>query len=411
MGFRDRGVEIKTPDQIAQDAGRGRAGRRDPRAAPRARARRASPPASSTRSPRRTSVTGGGVPSFLGYGHPPFPARSAPRSTTRWCTASRVTGPSQDGDVDLHRLRRDRRRLARRRGDHRGRRRGGRRRPRADAGHRGVDVGRHRRRPPRWPGHRHLARRRVLRALAAAPVGRPATASSRSSPATASGPRCTSRPTCPTTAVPGGGPSSSAGWPWPWSRWSRSAAGTPSSTTDEWTVVTDDGSWAAHFEHTFTLTPDGAWVLTALDGGQAKLAELGVPYGGEHETAVPAALDPGRAGRRRRTSTTSFLRFTGLPEAELPAGEPGRRRAASALDLDEWSGILLGGGPWNASDARETKSAAQRALRDGDPAPARRRRRARLPVPRRLLRHRHPRAAPGRPWSTAAGPSRSVRCR
>jgi methionyl aminopeptidase len=49
---------------------------------------------------------------------------------------------------------------------------------------------------------------------------------------------------------------------------------------DDWTVVTADGSRAAHFEHTFTLTPDGAWVLTALDGGQARLAALGVPYGG-----------------------------------------------------------------------------------------------------------------------------------
>lgn len=49
---------------------------------------------------------------------------------------------------------------------------------------------------------------------------------------------------------------------------------------DEWTVVTVDGSWAAHFEHTFTLTPQGPWVLTALDGGRSRLAELGVPYGG-----------------------------------------------------------------------------------------------------------------------------------
>ena len=49
---------------------------------------------------------------------------------------------------------------------------------------------------------------------------------------------------------------------------------------DDWTVRTDDGSLAAHFEHTFTLTPQGAWVLTALDGGQARLAELGVPFGG-----------------------------------------------------------------------------------------------------------------------------------
>jgi methionyl aminopeptidase len=49
---------------------------------------------------------------------------------------------------------------------------------------------------------------------------------------------------------------------------------------DDWTVVTDDGSWAAHFEHTFALTPAGVWVLTAEDGGEARLRELGVPYGG-----------------------------------------------------------------------------------------------------------------------------------
>ena len=49
---------------------------------------------------------------------------------------------------------------------------------------------------------------------------------------------------------------------------------------DQWTVRTDDGSLAAHFEHTFTLTRRGTWVLTALDGGEAKLAELGVPFGG-----------------------------------------------------------------------------------------------------------------------------------
>ena len=49
---------------------------------------------------------------------------------------------------------------------------------------------------------------------------------------------------------------------------------------DEWTVGTADGTWAAHFEHTFTLTPDGAWVLTALDGGEQRLKELEVPFGG-----------------------------------------------------------------------------------------------------------------------------------
>jgi methionyl aminopeptidase len=50
---------------------------------------------------------------------------------------------------------------------------------------------------------------------------------------------------------------------------------------DEWTIRTVDGSWAAHFEHSFTLTPDGTWVLTAVDGGRERLAALGVPYGGD----------------------------------------------------------------------------------------------------------------------------------
>ena len=49
---------------------------------------------------------------------------------------------------------------------------------------------------------------------------------------------------------------------------------------DEWTVATVDGSMSAHFEHTFTVTSQGAWVLTAVDGGRARLAELGIPFGG-----------------------------------------------------------------------------------------------------------------------------------
>jgi methionyl aminopeptidase len=43
---------------------------------------------------------------------------------------------------------------------------------------------------------------------------------------------------------------------------------------DGWTVVTQDGLPSAHFEHTFTLTDDGPWVLTAADGGAARLAGL-----------------------------------------------------------------------------------------------------------------------------------------
>jgi len=41
---------------------------------------------------------------------------------------------------------------------------------------------------------------------------------------------------------------------------------------DQWTVVTVDGSWAAHFEHTVAITEDGPIVLTAEDGGMAGLA-------------------------------------------------------------------------------------------------------------------------------------------
>jgi methionine aminopeptidase type I len=45
---------------------------------------------------------------------------------------------------------------------------------------------------------------------------------------------------------------------------------------DGWTVVTKDGSRAAHFEHTVAITPDGPWVLTAEDGGVAGLAPFGI---------------------------------------------------------------------------------------------------------------------------------------
>ena len=45
---------------------------------------------------------------------------------------------------------------------------------------------------------------------------------------------------------------------------------------DGWTVVTKDGSRAAHFEHTVAITPEGPWVLTAEDGGLAGLAPFGV---------------------------------------------------------------------------------------------------------------------------------------
>lgn len=50
---------------------------------------------------------------------------------------------------------------------------------------------------------------------------------------------------------------------------------------DDWTVVTADRSRAAHYEHTFALTDAGVWVLTAEDGGRERLEALGVPCGAE----------------------------------------------------------------------------------------------------------------------------------
>lgn len=58
---------------------------------------------------------------------------------------------------------------------------------------------------------------------------------------------------------------------------------------DGWTVVTADGTRSAHFEHSLAITADGPWVLTAPDGGRAKLSELGAPHATRQEVAEDAA--------------------------------------------------------------------------------------------------------------------------
>ncbi|USR79072.1 type I methionyl aminopeptidase [Arcanobacterium pinnipediorum] len=45
---------------------------------------------------------------------------------------------------------------------------------------------------------------------------------------------------------------------------------------DEWTVVTDDGKDACHWEHMVALHKKGIWVLTEPDGGASELARFGV---------------------------------------------------------------------------------------------------------------------------------------
>lgn len=61
---------------------------------------------------------------------------------------------------------------------------------------------------------------------------------------------------------------------------------------DGWTVVTQDGSIAAHVEHTVALLPDGVWVLTAPDGGASRLGDL--LSSAASSPPPPALRPPGR---------------------------------------------------------------------------------------------------------------------
>ena len=45
---------------------------------------------------------------------------------------------------------------------------------------------------------------------------------------------------------------------------------------DDWTIVTDDRTDAAHWEHSIAVHAGGVWVLTADDGGAAGLAPFGI---------------------------------------------------------------------------------------------------------------------------------------
>jgi methionyl aminopeptidase len=54
---------------------------------------------------------------------------------------------------------------------------------------------------------------------------------------------------------------------------------------DDWTVVSADGSWSAHFEHTVAITAAGPWVLTAEDGGTSGFERLRA-----ERAAAPAAV-------------------------------------------------------------------------------------------------------------------------
>jgi GMP synthase (glutamine-hydrolysing) len=57
----------------------------------------------------------------------------------------------------------------------------------------------------------------------------------------------------------------------------------------------------------------------------------------------------------------AMLRFSGLDEKRLRRFRM-EQAELGAIDLDRWSGIILGGGPYQASDAEDTKSVTQRRV-------------------------------------------------
>ena len=71
---------------------------------------------------------------------------------------------------------------------------------------------------------------------------------------------------------------------------------------DGWTVVSVDGSRAAHFEHTVAITPDGPWVLTAREGGRSALADRAGVSLERRDLSVATAVSSADDGLVKRTA-------------------------------------------------------------------------------------------------------------
>jgi methionyl aminopeptidase len=112
---------------------------------------------------------------------------------------------------------------------------------------------------------------------------------------------------------------------------------------DGWTVVTADGSWAAHFEHTVAITNDGPFVLTAEDGGASGLAAL------RADRPAVLAEQRGRAGqgvlaRQDVLTAVAHARCRGRPRWHMtpisghrtPTGTVPRPCCGSTWPLDGW---------------------------------------------------------------------------
>jgi methionyl aminopeptidase len=63
---------------------------------------------------------------------------------------------------------------------------------------------------------------------------------------------------------------------------------------DDWTVVSADGTWSAHFEHTVAITEAEPWVLTAQDGGSSGFGRLrgeALPDGAPAQASAGGTLE------------------------------------------------------------------------------------------------------------------------
>ena len=160
---------------------------------------------------------------------------------------------------------------------------------------------------------------------------------------------------------------------------------------DGWTVITTDGSRAAHFEHTVAITPEGPWVLTARE--EEKDNKQIIPNDFGLLASVPPSLSPTagtmpgdprlRASDADRERTAQLLREHHAV-GRLTAEEFNDRleKAFGARTLGELDELLA---DLPAIDLYELPSAGIRPTRRGGSGPQAARRRCGAAVARRHL--------------------------
>ena len=112
---------------------------------------------------------------------------------------------------------------------------------------------------------------------------------------------------------------------WRSSRWSRWARRRPRCSQDDWTVITTDGTWSSHWEHSVALTEEGPLVLTAPGRRQGEAGGAGITRRRSAGLSAP--------GRVRRGGRGPWH------------GVPGRCKAISSRRWGRLSGFVFSGCP------------------------------------------------------------------